>query len=220
MLSNMGEKKYKNLEEHAYMYLKNKIKLKEILPFERIIELNIAEELNMSRTPVRRAIQKLEQNNFVTIESNKGAVVNPPFIDREKYIQRVEFIELIFIHVINHVEAKSIPIDIHHFSNKLVLMNDYLEKKDYIHFFAIERTFIVEFVALAQNDYMTEIVSQTHIDLVSRCNEDIKGVMERNTTQMVPRLMEVMRSMDTFDFMQARKQVRTTINHLLLSAIR
>ena len=43
-----------------------------IKPGTRIMEVDIAEEMGVSRTPIREAIRKLEKEGFVSIEPRKG----------------------------------------------------------------------------------------------------------------------------------------------------
>lgn len=44
---------------------------------QRLIEQSIAEELELSRTPIREAIRRLEAEGLVVSERNKGAFVRP-----------------------------------------------------------------------------------------------------------------------------------------------
>lgn len=44
-------------------------------PGERLMEIQLAEEMGVSRTPVREAMRKLEQEGFLVMEPRKGAYV-------------------------------------------------------------------------------------------------------------------------------------------------
>jgi DNA-binding GntR family transcriptional regulator len=46
-------------------------------PGQRLVEQRIAEELDLSRTPIREALRSLEAEGLVVIEVNRGAVVRP-----------------------------------------------------------------------------------------------------------------------------------------------
>lgn len=46
-------------------------------PGERLIELKLADELQISRTPIREALRRLEADGLVIIERNRGAMVRP-----------------------------------------------------------------------------------------------------------------------------------------------
>ena len=46
-------------------------------PGQRLVEQRIAEELGLSRTPVREALRMLEAEGLVVSERNRGAMVRP-----------------------------------------------------------------------------------------------------------------------------------------------
>lgn len=64
------------LKEKAYNLLKEKIIKCELMPGSDISEVQIAKELGISRTPVREAILRLNQERFVTIYPRKGMIVS------------------------------------------------------------------------------------------------------------------------------------------------
>jgi DNA-binding GntR family transcriptional regulator len=67
---------YKPLGEIVFDYLKNAIISGELKPGERLMEISIAQQLGVSRTPVREAIRKLEKEKFIEMIPRKGAYVS------------------------------------------------------------------------------------------------------------------------------------------------
>ena len=67
---------YKPLGEIVFDYLKNAIISGELKPGERLMEIAIADQLGVSRTPVREAIRKLEKEKFIEMVPRKGAYVS------------------------------------------------------------------------------------------------------------------------------------------------
>lgn len=65
--SNLGEfvKTPKTIAEQVYDLLKKQILSHEILPGERLLEINLCESLKVSRTPVREAFRLLQQDDLV-----------------------------------------------------------------------------------------------------------------------------------------------------------
>lgn len=59
----------------AYEYLKNKIVTWEIPPMSDISEEQLQKELDISRTPIREAILRLEKDGFVYLYPRKGTIV-------------------------------------------------------------------------------------------------------------------------------------------------
>ena len=65
----------KPLRELIYDELKNRILTGKLEPGIRLMENTLADELGVSRTPVREAIRKLEKEHLVTIAPRRGAYV-------------------------------------------------------------------------------------------------------------------------------------------------
>ena len=70
---NFDIQNHKPLREMVYEELKMQILTGEIVPGTRMMEVELAGEMGVSRTPVREAIRKLEKEGLVTIEPRRGA---------------------------------------------------------------------------------------------------------------------------------------------------
>jgi DNA-binding GntR family transcriptional regulator len=62
---------------HAYARVRAAIVENRYAPGQRLVEQRIAEELGLSRTPVREALRMLEVEGLVVSERNRGAMVRP-----------------------------------------------------------------------------------------------------------------------------------------------
>jgi len=69
------ENNFSSKAETVYKILYNRIKQKTLRPGERLVEQNLANELGVSKTPVREALRKLNELGLVVIESYRGAYV-------------------------------------------------------------------------------------------------------------------------------------------------
>ena len=67
---------HRPLREIVYEQLKIQILTGKIAPGTRMMEVELAENLGVSRTPVREAIRKLEKEALVVIEPRRGAYVS------------------------------------------------------------------------------------------------------------------------------------------------
>jgi DNA-binding GntR family transcriptional regulator len=80
----MGEKRllpvnldsYKPLRELVLEAIREAIKNGILQPRERLMEIQLADELGVSRTPVREALRKLELEGFIVMVPRKGAYVS------------------------------------------------------------------------------------------------------------------------------------------------
>lgn len=64
-----------SIRERAYRYLKNLILEGHYKPGDRLIERELASQLNISRTPIREALFRLESQGFVKTVPRKGVIV-------------------------------------------------------------------------------------------------------------------------------------------------
>lgn len=67
---------HKPLRELVYDQLRMLIMTGSIKPGTRMMEIELAESMGVSRTPVREAIRQLEKDGLVTIEARRGAYVS------------------------------------------------------------------------------------------------------------------------------------------------
>lgn len=66
---------YQPLRDMVFKALMDAIMLGQLSPGERLLEVQLAEEMGVSRTPVREAIRRLELEGFVVMVPRKGAYV-------------------------------------------------------------------------------------------------------------------------------------------------
>jgi DNA-binding GntR family transcriptional regulator len=64
-----------SVREKTYDYLKSNILSGQLVPGERLAEEHLAEELGVSRTPVREALHKLEQEGLIEPLESRGFCV-------------------------------------------------------------------------------------------------------------------------------------------------
>ncbi|WP_141432639.1 GntR family transcriptional regulator [Bacillus sp. 03113] len=65
-----------SIREHVYRFIKDMILNGEYKSGDRLIERELAEKLNISRTPIREALFRLETQGFVKTVPRKGVVVS------------------------------------------------------------------------------------------------------------------------------------------------
>ena len=85
---NFDIQNHKPLREMVYEELKMQILKGAIIPGTRMMEVELAEEMGVSRTPIREAIRKLEKEGLVTIEPRRGAYAS--MISTEDMVEILE----------------------------------------------------------------------------------------------------------------------------------
>lgn len=74
-LEKLDMENYKPLREIVFEYLRQSILDGKLEPGKRLMEIQMAEQLGVSRTPIREAIRKLELEGLVVMVPRKGAYV-------------------------------------------------------------------------------------------------------------------------------------------------
>ena len=73
----------------VYDYIRNRILSGELPPYSRLKEQELAAKFNVSRTPVREALARLEQEGLVQRSPRRGAVVLPLSLDEMDEIYEI-----------------------------------------------------------------------------------------------------------------------------------
>ncbi len=71
----------KMTSQEIFVAIRDKIIQGEIPPGESVKELDLAKEFNISRTPIREVLKKLESRGLLSYEKNKGMIV--PILDNQ-----------------------------------------------------------------------------------------------------------------------------------------
>lgn len=74
--------KYESLKDHVYAYITKKIQNGELLPNQKVSEVEICTDLEISRTPAREALIQLSADNLIEYIPRKGFIVKE--IDTKK----------------------------------------------------------------------------------------------------------------------------------------
>ena len=98
------------IRDVMYEILKDAIISGDMLPGERIVESTYAKQYNISRTPIREALRKLEQDGLVECEARKGVVVRSLEEEdiQEIYVIRQTLEELALRYAIKNVTDEDI----------------------------------------------------------------------------------------------------------------
>ena len=117
---------YKPLREVVSETLRQAIKDGILKPGERLMEIQLADELGVSRTPIREAIRKLEQEGFVVMVPRRGTYVADISL---KDIAQVFEIRSALEELAAGLAAERItPDELEYLERILVEINDFIDK--------------------------------------------------------------------------------------------
>lgn len=157
-----------NMEEYAYNELKRAIFNRNVLPGKQLVENTISQKLKISRSPIRAALKKLEDQNLVTIISNKGAfVIHPTREEIKQAYQMREELEIIGVKLAINKITKN---DICKLKQLCEEEKITFQNKDIETYIAVNKKIHMTIIEKSGNKYLIEyaskIIDQTNIYLV------------------------------------------------------
>lgn len=175
-----------SLTEQAYNSIKDKIIKCHILPGSDISESQICEELGMSRTPVREALLRLQQENFVTIYPRKGIIVSPITVkDIYEVFQIREMVEV----YVGKNSCKNMSIDYLMEAKEKFSETQFVpDTPSAMRYFELDTQFHKYIVQSGKNDYLVEFMNKIY-DLDSRIRImstlEIEDIEKRSTPEHI-----------------------------------
>lgn len=121
-----------NKSERAYLEIKRKIIFGELLPMSEVSEEQLQKELNISRTPIREALQRLAKEHFVLIYPRRGTIVSDITLDVINSIYEIRLLNEPYIarSACRYVSSQSIDELYRAFSETALNLED-PKKRDY-----------------------------------------------------------------------------------------
>lgn len=87
--------KRKITQERVYNFLKQNIQEEKWISGMKLIEQDIADELSVSRTPVRQAMDQLVEEDYLVRLPNRGVYVRGKKMSRREFVERIQLLELL-----------------------------------------------------------------------------------------------------------------------------
>ncbi len=146
-----------SVDDTAYLQIKQAIIDCVLAPGESLVETRLAEELGVSRTPIRRAIARLEQEGFVTADVSKGYnVAEISLRDLEEMYQLREILEC---HLIRETAERFTRDELDALEIELKAADQAMERDDYPAFLAANRGFHHAFDRKFGNQRISEVLA-------------------------------------------------------------
>lgn len=157
MLPKIG--KSLSLSEHAYLVIKDAILNNKIRPKEILSEEALADQLGISRTPLRTALKKLEFEKLIYINSSKNAVVAD--IARAD-MDKVFVIRLALEPVAARITCSNInEAKIREIEENLTIQANSIKTNDLVKFMDSHWNFHLYFARYSENELLLEMIERT-----------------------------------------------------------
>lgn len=145
-----------NSEDKVYQKIKNAIQKRYIKQGSQLVEGSLAQNLGVSRTPVRSAIRRLEADGLVYSIPNRGAFVITPTIKEieETFLVRGHLEELAARMTAETINPGQIAI-----LNELIQKEEIIfEKQDLDEYYVVNDTFHKKIAEFSGNSVLTSYV--------------------------------------------------------------
>jgi len=167
LMDKLSKKRLRPIRDEVYSILRDDIIMGVYKPGDRLQEENLAENLGISRTPVREALRKLEIENLVDYYPHRGTVVSEIAVDELKEL----FLVKIFIEIlINKKAAKNAEKKDIEMLRELLVKTEECSNSDEI----------IDFVTKFNNAVFKISNSEYLVNLNKSVRESIKRVVTSN----------------------------------------
>lgn len=148
-----------SLEMKAYQEIRSRIIQAEYLPGTLLSENELAEKLEMSRTPVRAAISLLVTEGFVESFRGRGVLVKD--ITFREYAEMLEVLVSMQLYVLNTAERRTLAFDLPGMKQQLDNQEIAREQNDLSLYYESFLQFIETMIRPLHNQHMLNILHQT-----------------------------------------------------------
>lgn len=211
--------KAKNLETQAYLYIKEKIETRQWLPKTHITEQDLSQELGISRTPIRRAFLRLQEEGALEIIPHKGATIQEPAVDNKGFQDRLGFIEMILNNYLHQIQIREVAFDVSELEHYVEVLSSLTGKQQEKEFYAAETKYWQNFVRYAKNTYNISLFMDTLRSLNHQKNKEIQVVLSESREVKVKYLTQLTNYLAESQYAYARKEIRILLNQISLAII-
>jgi len=152
----MTFKPSESLTEQIAQYLGNQIVTGELKAGDRIQELRVADELNVSRGSVREALLILERRHLIQILARRGAVVAEMTESEVRALYELWFL------LLDKVARNAVDMwtenDLVQFTDLVLRMGEFAQKNDLEKFFESSVEFYTKIYPFANNDFLVQVL--------------------------------------------------------------
>ena len=147
------------LREKVYDQLRELIIYGDLKPGEYLTERALAEKMQVSRTPIRSAIERIEADGLVSYTPNRGMIIAEVSIN--KVVDFFELRSIIESHVVRKLASRSKSSeDFKWLQDNLESQKVFVEQKDYISFTKADSEFHRKLVQTYGNGEMIQIMEK------------------------------------------------------------
>ena len=207
----------KKLDQVVYEYVITQIDQNELFQREHITEQYIANQLEISRTPVRRAFPRLVEDNYLENVKNVGVRVKIRSLTKKDFQERVDLFERLINHYIFDLEKKEKVFDTKILEQIVIELENEVNAEDQL-FEKIECEFWKELLKYSANNYSKKILIQT-IKQMLQDKGEVHQVLKGSRTLKLNHFRDLITHLEQLKYPLVRREVRILLNKLKLNVL-
>jgi DNA-binding GntR family transcriptional regulator len=202
------------LKEKAYQEVRRLIITGEIKPGDFLSERSLVERLEMSRTPIRSALDRLEIEGFIKQSPKQGVVVEEISINRafDIYELRIAIesyvVNKLSLRTIQDSEIKRLQENLN--QQKLLIDTEMYDNASFLAFLSLDLEFHNELIKIVENKEFIQIMDQIQDKLLLIAS----NVFRKQENRMMVSYEDHMRIFNYILNRQNKEAVEEMIKHL------
>ncbi len=207
----------KKLDQKAYEHVVKLIQNGQLLEREHITEQMIADSLDISRTPVRKAFDRLVCDNYLENIENVGVRVKKQELDAKGITDRVDYVERLINHYLFDLEKNEKQLQSDVLGKHLNEMADSIHLEDDAFEYS-EMDYWYILVSANDNLYMIESILKA-IRTVLFDDGPWLTIQHQSREMKQSHFSELTNHLVEMDYPNARREIRILFNKLKLNVI-
>lgn len=216
----MTTKRKETRESVCYREIKKKIRNGELKPGDRLIENTLSQQLEISRTPIRKAIGMLAADGYIEYNDFRGAIVKDSIINKERYFEMTEILGLFLKQAIHKIRIKKISFNKLQVINKLAEINKHEDQDHPAVYFDYEKWFTQNLLTYLKNNYYLKISEDFFNNIKEFGDEEVIRIAQNASVKTINNVQNFIDAMDVHDYDKCLNLIDELIDAHVLVAYR
>ena len=178
-------------------------------------EHQLAKEFNMSRTPVRKALQKCVEEGRLEYITNRGFFILKRKIDVQDYLKLIEVLILLVNESFRNIYFTKKKANA--LKKRIAKMEANECEAEYL---LLKSQFFIEIIGFSDNDYIYEVCCVLTQHLEDLATEDIKYLIFTSKPVALKKIKEVLDALANRETRKAVEEMNELYDYIVLHAFR
>ncbi|EDK4068059.1 GntR family transcriptional regulator [Listeria monocytogenes] len=206
------------LENVAFDYIKNKITTGEYPTGYRVVEAKLSQELNMSRTPIRRAIINLCHSGFLVHQYNRGAFVQNTEVTITEFFSRMKLVELLMYESVEKLVLREDYVVVDDIIEIAESVIQYEKNREYELMRGAFEDFISIFIGKLNNEYFNRVIQDLWNEVNDNATKEVRLIIVSASDRIAEELAHMIAILKSWDYEQLKKCFQHIMNAMILIA--